>query len=174
MILKEAFSVQLEGEQRYLNITPTLQGIVEKWGLTEGPIDVSVLHTTCAILVNEEEPCLLNEDLFWFLDQILPPEVSYVHDSKKRTVNLDPDRHERVNGHAHLRALFTNSSASVPLYIEDGKLALGQWQKVLFFDFDNLEGWRERTIVVRAEFPDPCSCLSQHVRTPLGIRRRHS
>jgi len=65
---------------------------------------------------------------------------SYRHDDPAlRTVNLTPD--ERINGHAHCRALMLAPSAC--LNVIDGCLQLGRWQRVLLAELD---GPRERQV----------------------------
>lgn len=67
------------------------------------------------------------------------PHSYYKHDDLGvRIKNLDPGRKERINGHAHIRASFLDKSP-IPLVICTGKLDLGRWQQVLFFDFDDLD-----------------------------------
>ena len=41
---------------------------------------------------------------------------------------------ERINGHSHIRSLFFNSSETVP--IENGKLILGKWKRILGVELD--------------------------------------
>jgi thiamine phosphate synthase YjbQ (UPF0047 family) len=56
-----------------------------------------------------------------------------------RTVNVTAA--ERPNGHAHCRALLLPPSAC--LNVADGRLLLGQWQRVFLVELD---GPREREI----------------------------
>src|SRR6185436_5233289 len=90
---------------------------------------------------NEHEPLLL-VDFATILDSAVPSGVRYRHDDPAaRTVNLTPD--ERVNGHAHCRALLLGTSTS--LNIVDSRLRLGRWQRVFFVELD---GPREREISI--------------------------
>jgi len=157
MFKDEQFNITLDKNKLYLNITEQIQDIVSGWELQDGHIDVFVEHTTCAVVLQEDEPCLI-EDIFDRLDEIasvssrdidpsnlLFREHYYRHDNLKiRTVNLDPSREERINGHAHVRALFFPQF--LVLRIRNGKIHLGRWQQVLFFDFDCLTDSQERTI----------------------------
>ena len=161
MFVDEQFNVTLGKSELYHNITEQIQGIVSGWELQDGHIDVFVEHTTCAVVLQEDEPCLI-EDIFDRLDEIAPVSLRdidssyslsrakghyYRHDNLKiRTVNLDPSRKERINGHAHVRALFFPQS--LVLRIRNGQIHLGRWQQVLFFDFDGLGDRQERTILV--------------------------
>lgn len=145
------FIVRLEEDELYRNITDRIQRLVSEWSLRDGHINVLVEHTTCAMLIQEDEPCLM-QDMFNCLDRVVPVsrrnrEGYYRHDDLTvRTKNLETGTEERVNGHAHLRASFFNQS--IILRVRGFKLHLGKWQQILFFDFDNLGERRDRTISV--------------------------
>ena len=108
-----------EGLQ-FIDLTAALRQFVGDSGFVHGLLNVQTQHTTTAIIVNENEPLLL-EDL------------------KKSLERLTPD--ERPNGHAHCKALFLRSSET--LNIDNGELDLGRWQRVFFLELD---GARERTV----------------------------
>lgn len=92
---------------------------------------VFVPHTTAGVVVNEDER-LLRSDFKTLLSRLVPRGEEYGHDQ------LDG------NADAHLRAMILGEHVTVP--VEDGELALGTWQSILFVDCD---GPRTRRIVVR-------------------------
>ena len=94
-------------------------------------------HTTTALAINEDEQRLL-EDIKVFLRKLAPEAERYLHnDLHLRDVPED----EPINAHSHLMALMLNTSEVIP--IVDGKLFLGTWQSILFFELD---GSRKRAI----------------------------
>ena len=110
-------------------------------GLRFGIVNVQTLHTTTAVVVNEHEPLLL-ADFQALLEAAAPGDGRYRHDDTTvRTVNMTDA--ERPNGHAHCRALLLPSSAC--LNVTNGRLRLGQWQRVFFVELD---GPRERDLSV--------------------------
>ena len=124
---------------QFIDLTAAIRQFVDDSGITHGLINVQTRHTTTAIIVNENEPLLL-EDLKKSLERLAPSTVSYRHDDFEiRTENLTPD--ERPNGHAHCKALFLRSSET--LNIINSELDLGRWQRVFFLELD---GARERTV----------------------------
>jgi secondary thiamine-phosphate synthase enzyme len=126
----------------FIDITDRLAALVREAGLSGGLLVVQTLHTTTGLLVNEAEP-LLMEDLAARLACWAPLDLPYAHDDlSRRTVNVLGDR-ERRNGHAHCRAAVFRSSET--LIVEDGRLSLGRWQRVLFVECD---GPQRREIVV--------------------------
>jgi secondary thiamine-phosphate synthase enzyme len=86
-----------------------------------GVCTVFVRHTTAGVILQEAESGLL-EDLEEFVADLAPTDGDY--------------RHDRIddNADAHLRATVLGESVSVP--VEDGELALGTWQSVLFVECD--------------------------------------
>jgi secondary thiamine-phosphate synthase enzyme len=123
----------------FVDVTDRLGAIVATCGLRARLINIQTLHTTTGIVVNEHEPLLLT-DFESTLEQAAPADISYRHDDVSvRTVNLTPN--ERVNGHAHCRALLLPVSAC--LNVVDGRLLLGRWQRVFLVELD---GPRERVL----------------------------
>ena len=125
----------------FIDLTGELEALVADEKLAVGLLNIQTLHTTTAIVVNENEPLLL-EDFRALLEGTAPSEHHYRHDDTAvRTVNLTEA--ERPNGHAHCRALFLPSSAC--LAVADGRLRLGRWQRVFLVELD---GPRRRDISV--------------------------
>jgi secondary thiamine-phosphate synthase enzyme len=125
----------------FMDITDRVARLVCASGISLGIVNVQSLHTTTGVVVNEHEPLLL-EDFEATLLRTVPGDAVYGHDDRTlRSVNLVED--ERANGHAHCRALFLPSSASVN--IVDGKLLLGRWQRLFLVELD---GPRRRTVSV--------------------------
>jgi secondary thiamine-phosphate synthase enzyme len=125
----------------FIDLTERLERVVANAGIRFGLLSIQSLHTTTAVLVNEHEPLLL-ADFTDLLERTAPRGDCYRHDdSAARTVNVTPA--ERVNGHAHCRALFLPSSVS--LNVAEGRLVLGRWQRVFLVELD---GPREREISI--------------------------
>ena len=125
----------------FIDLTIRLQQVVAASGVQLGIVNVQTLHTTTAVVVNEHEPLLL-ADFERQLEQLAPDHGAYRHDDTSvRTVNLTDG--ERANGHAHCRALFLPSSAS--LNVVNGRLQLGRWQRVFLVELD---GPRQREVSV--------------------------
>lgn len=109
-----------------------ITGLVER--SLEKDSDLAVIyspHTTTAIVINEAESGLL-EDILDFMERLIPYGKGY--------------RHDRIdsNADAHLKASILGNSVVVP--VENGKLMLGTWQRILFIEFD---GPRSRRVIVK-------------------------
>ena len=116
----------------FIDLTEPLEAIVAEAGIRFGFVNVQTLHTTTGIVINEHEPLLLS-DFATLLEEIAPRDSSYRHDDRLvRDATLAAD--ERVNGHAHCRALLLGASAC--LNVIGGTLQLGRWQRVFFVELD--------------------------------------
>ena len=125
----------------FIDLTDRLASIVAASGVRAGLLNVQSLHTTLGIMVNEHEPLLL-ADFAMLLDRAAPRQAVYRHDDAAvRTVNVTAE--ERINGHAHCQAVLLAPSAC--LNIVDGRIRLGQWQRVFVVELD---GPRRREISV--------------------------
>ena len=125
----------------FVDLTDRLERLVADAGFRFGILNVQTLHTTTAVVVNEHEPLLL-ADFQALLEAAAPGDGRYRHDDTTvRTVNMTDA--ERPNGHAHCRALLLPSSAC--LNVAQGRLRLGQWQRVFLVELD---GPRERDLSV--------------------------
>ena len=125
----------------FIDLTARIQSLVTDSGIELGFVNIQTLHTTTAIVVNEGEPLLLS-DFAALLEEAAPRDRRYRHDDLiARTVNITAE--ERVNGHAHCRALLLPTSAC--LNVCGGTLMLGMWQRVFLVELD---GTRVRHISV--------------------------
>ncbi|WP_394326481.1 secondary thiamine-phosphate synthase enzyme YjbQ [Pyrococcus kukulkanii] len=122
-------------EVEIIDITEKVREIVRKSGVEDGIVVVFTRHTTAGIIINENESGLIS-DLEKTLEKLIPKGTGYSHD------RIDN------NAHSHLRAIILGSSVVIP--VENGRLALGTWQSVLFVELD---GPRTREIYVKV-----CKC----------------
>ncbi len=108
-------------------ITEEIAEFVAQTPVRDGIVQISSLHTTAGIMLNETQDALLG-DMKAMFEQIIPQGVYYKHNDP---LFSDCDRR---NADAHLRAVVVGPSLSIPL--ENGKMKLGTWQQVLFTEFD--------------------------------------
>ncbi|BAZ66556.1 hypothetical protein NIES4106_13080 [Fischerella sp. NIES-4106] len=120
------------------NITPQIEALIYSTLIQNGQVLIFSRHTTTALAINEYEERLL-ADIKVFLQKIAPESDSYLHNDLHLRKNIPPD--EPMNAHSHLMAMMLNNSELIP--IVDGKLGLGTYQSVLFFELD---GPRKRTV----------------------------
>ncbi|MEH2274445.1 MAG: secondary thiamine-phosphate synthase enzyme YjbQ [Nostoc sp.] len=139
-IINKLIEIETEPKINIYNITLQIQNFLASTSIKNGQILVFSRHTTTALAINENEVRLL-EDIKMFLQKLAPESDRYLHnDLHLRDVPED----EPINAHSHLMAMMLTTSEIIP--IVDGKLALGTWQSVLFFELD---GPRKRTVFVQ-------------------------
>lgn len=139
-IINQFIALETKAEIDIYNLTPELEAIIAKTSIKNGQVIVFSRHTTTALAINEYEVRLL-EDLKNYFHKLAPPTDKYLHNDLHLR-DVPPD--EPINAHSHLIAMTLNNSETIPLI--DGRLALGTWQSVLFFELD---GPRRRSILVQ-------------------------
>ena len=123
---------QTKEQLEFIDLTSQIEEFVKESQIKEGMVNVQSLHTSAGIIVNENEP-LLVEDFKENLRRTAPEGAGYKHDDlTKRTVNVCPD--ECINGHSHCKAIHLLVSATLNLI--GGELQLGQWQRIFFIELD--------------------------------------
>ena len=96
-----------------------------------GSVAVFVPHTTAGITINENADPDVVHDLLAQLDAMVPWRQPFY-------------RHGEGNSAAHVKASMMGSSVTV--FLQAGRLCLGQWQGIWFCEFD---GPRMREVWVR-------------------------
>jgi len=126
---------------QFIDLTDAVRTVVLHSGIRNGIVNVQSMHTTAAIVVNENEPLLI-EDMRASLDDSASRSRRYQHDQMGlRTVNVEPG--ERPNGHSHCKALYLRASET--LNIVRRRVQLGRWQRIFFVELDEA---RERSVSV--------------------------
>ena len=114
----------------FKDITNEIEKLLKTSGIQNGVCHIAVLHTTAAILVNENDDPAFTKDLDEFLTRLAPRDSEY--------------HHSDGNCDAHLKASLIGSSKS--LLVENGQLALGRWQGIYLCEFD---GPRRRSLRIK-------------------------
>ncbi len=127
----------------FIDITDRVVEAVEQSEVLNGFVVVFSKHTTAAIVIQEDEPLLL-VDMASTLERIAPQNAHYRHnDFNVRTVHMHED--ECPNGHSHCQHLFLGTSETLPII--DGKLPLGEWQRIFMVELD--EEKKRRQVLVQ-------------------------
>ncbi len=127
-------TIEINSKEQFdiVDLTDEVASFARESKIKDGLVNIQSLHTTAVVLVQENEPLLL-EDIKKSLERIAPQNIDYNHDDfSRRTVNMCDD--ECRNGHSHCKAVFLPTS--VTLNLIDGQMQLGTWQKILFIELD--------------------------------------
>jgi secondary thiamine-phosphate synthase enzyme len=134
--------VELRTKERvqFIDLTELVAERVRRSAVGHGLVCVQTRHTTTAVVVNENEPLLI-EDARRLLERLAPRRGRYAHNQLHRRPVAGPG--ESPNGDAHCRALLLGASQT--LAVVDGALQLGRWQRVFLVELD---GPRPRAVCV--------------------------
>ncbi len=139
----ESIALSTKAGPQALDITRQVTAAVAKSGIQDGLACVFTPSSTSAILTNEFEPGLMEEDIPAALERLAPEGVAYGHEK----------RWGDGNGHSHVRATFLGPSLTVP--VVRGVMALGPWQQIVFLELDNKPRRRDVLVQVVGERGNP-------------------
>lgn len=129
----QTLEISTKGYTDIIEITDKVQEIIDKEKMKDGVCHLFVIGSTAALSTCEDDGNLY-EDIKEVLEEMTPYGRDWKH---HRTWHDD-------NGAAHVRATMFGPSLTVP--VENGRLLLGTWQKIVLIDFDT--GPRTRKITV--------------------------
>jgi secondary thiamine-phosphate synthase enzyme len=131
-IYNEHITLQSTQTRQVFNITSQIKAAMEKSSFRDGIILVSSLHSNSAVIVNDDEPGLL-EDLDAWLNRLAPASDEFKHQGRFES-----------NASVHFQSLLLHHQTIVAF--TEARLDLGPWQSVLFVELDGL---RPKRILVK-------------------------
>ncbi len=138
----ETLTYRTSAARHFLDVTHDVAAVVARSGVTQGWVCVFSKHTTAAVVINENEPRLI-EDMAAMLERLSASNGRYKHnDLALRTGAMEPD--ECANGHAHCQHLLLGASENIP--VAGRQMDLGQWQRIFLLELDRP---RQRQLVVQ-------------------------
>jgi secondary thiamine-phosphate synthase enzyme len=127
----ETIQINTPDHSVMVDITEHVVRKVQESGLRSGLCVVYVPHTTAGVTINEGADPAVQEDILNTLERLVPWKGSY--------------RHMEGNSAAHVKASLMGNSAHV--IIDNGRLALGTWERIFLCEFDG-----PRTRKIRIQF----------------------
>jgi secondary thiamine-phosphate synthase enzyme len=118
------------GDKRLKDITREVNAWIAREEFSAGLLTLYIRHTSASLLIQENADPDVRADLEAFFERLAPESGLYIHDAE------GPD-----DMPAHIRAALTQTHLSIPL--ENGKLALGEWQGVYVFEHRRTERARD-------------------------------
>jgi len=113
-------------------ITDEVADAVMESGVKEGLILINPMHITAAVVVNDNESGL-HSDYLRILEKLVPYKADYRHNDSGED-----------NAAAHIwRQLMGHQAV---MAITDGKLDLGTWEQIFYFEFD---GQRSKRVLIK-------------------------
>lgn len=115
-----------------IKITDHIDKIILSSGVKDGLVLINPMHITAAVVVNDNENGL-HSDYLRILEKLVPYKADYRHN------NTGED-----NAAAHIWRQFMGHQVVMP--ITNGKLDLGPWEQIFYFEFD---GQRNKRVLVK-------------------------
>ena len=108
--------------QRLYNFTNETKKWVKKNNFSNGIINLSILHTSASLLVQENTDPDVQEDLVNFFNKLAPMDINlYKHNTEGKD-----------DMPAHIKSALTNNQIS--LSVKKKELLLGTWQGIYLFE----------------------------------------
>lgn len=116
-----------------VSIHNEVERLVEESGVKDGLVLINAMHITASVFINDNESGLHHDFEVW-LEKLAPekPYSQYQHNSGED------------NADAHLKR--TIMGREVTIAITDGKLHLGPWEHIFYYEFD---GKRRKRLLVK-------------------------
>lgn len=122
-MIQETNEICLETKgQRLFNITNLIEKVITLSKLNTGLINISILHTSASLLIQENADDSVLRDLENFFDKLVPQNLD-LYEHKAEGVDDMP---------AHIKASLTSTHLSIP--IRNKKIDLGTWQGIFLFE----------------------------------------
>jgi secondary thiamine-phosphate synthase enzyme len=134
-VLAQTLTIRTSRRTELQDVTEKIEKIVRESGCASGVCHLYVPHTTAGVLINEGYDPDVARDMEGAFDRLVPESSAF--------------KHAEGNPDSHIKTALVGISETV--WTENGRLALGQWQRIFFAEFD---GPRTRELRVKI-VPDP-------------------
>ena len=115
------FQISSSRRNEMIDITDKIKKIVSAEKIENGIAVIYIPHTTAGVTINEGADPSVQRDIISTLNKIIPENGDY--------------HHMEGNSDAHIKASLIGSSTIV--IIEKGRLILGTWQHIFFYEGNN-------------------------------------
>lgn len=129
VLFRDVIEISTEKGISYVDITENVAKLVKACKILEGVCNIFVPATTAGLMVNENDRMLIEDFRRYFA--AIDEKKLYSHPQ---------------NAFSHLRANLLDTEKTLP--ISNGKLLLGKWQSIIFWEFDKEPRKREVIVTV--------------------------
>jgi secondary thiamine-phosphate synthase enzyme len=132
--LTEELWFEIPARRGFVNITPTVEELVQRSGVEDGLCLVNAMHISASVFINDDESGLHHDYEIW-LEKLAPhaPTAQYEH-----------NRTGEDNADAHLKRQIMGREVVVA--ITQGRLHFGPWEQIFYGEFD---GRRRKRVLVK-------------------------
>ena len=134
----------LTNGEGFIDITKDLNLFIEKNNFDSGILNLTTLHTSCSLTINENADPNVLMDLKKYMQSIVPYDSYLTLSKNKEEISYKHYQEGADDMPAHIKTSLTNTSLT--LSFQNGKLMLGTWQAVYLWEHRFEQ--KERTINV--------------------------
>ncbi len=119
----QTLSVSTNGESFY-DITSDLKNWVkDNLGIRSGVLHLFIMHTSCALTINESYDPAARRDMEKFLKHLAPRNLAFI----------EHDDEGEDDSPSHMKSILLNQN--IGLVVENGELVIGTWQGIYLAEF---------------------------------------
>ena len=133
--LTEELWMHIPQRRAIVSIHRDVERLVAESGVRDGLVLVNAMHITASVFINDNEAGLHRDYERW-LEELAPFDASPERYEHNRTGEDNADAH-------HKRQIM---GREVVVAITDGKLHLGPWEHIFYYEFD---GRRKKRVLVK-------------------------
>ena len=118
-----------------VSIHRDVEKVVAESGVQDGMVLINAMHITASVFINDKEPGL-HDDYDRWLEELAPfdPSPERYHHNRTGEDNADAHHKRQIMGR------------EVVVAITEGKLHLGPWEHIFYYEFD---GRRKKRVLVK-------------------------
>ena len=133
----------------FTNITNKINNWIKKNRVSSGILIISLNHTSCSLIINENADPMVLEDLSNYFDSLVPEKgfTSLSGDGRRKSYLHNDEGPDDMP--AHIRTALTNTSLS--LSIQESEVLLGIWQAIYIWEHRTLGSERTMNLHVIGE-----------------------
>ena len=132
-ILTKEIWVEIPQRRSVFSIHSEVERLVDESGVKDGLVLINAMHITASVFINDNEPGLHKDYEAW-LEKLAPekPHSQYQHNGYED------------NADAHMKRQIMGREVVVA--ITNGKLHLGPWEHIFYYEFD---GKRKKRLLIK-------------------------
>ena len=116
----------------FIDITDDLNLFIQKCNFHSGIFNLSSLHTSCSLTINENADPAVLKDLKKFMQSIVPRNCYKSLTESEEDIYYEHIQEGEDDMPAHIKTALTNTNLS--LSFQKGKIILGTWQAIYLWE----------------------------------------